>query len=78
LKEKNIPVTYMLYPEEGHGFDRPENKLAFFAVTEAFLAEQLGGRFEPIGYAFKGAKFEVPAGAEQIPAIQASLRTVGK
>ncbi len=76
LQEKNIPVTYMLYPEEGHGFDRPENKLAFFAVTEAFLANQLGGKCEPIGYAFKGANFQIPAGANHVPAIQASLKTV--
>lgn len=75
LQEKNIPVTYMLYPEEGHGFDRPENKLAFFAVTEAFLANQLGGKCEPIGYAFKGANFQIPAGADHVPAIQASMKT---
>ena len=32
-----IPVTYVLYPDEGHGFARPENRLSFYAVTEAFL-----------------------------------------
>ncbi len=62
MKKSNIPVTYMLFPEEGHGFKRPENNQAFFAVTESFLAEHLGGRFEKIGDAFKGAKFDVPAG----------------
>ena len=44
MQEKKIPVTYVLFPDEGHGFARPENNLAFYAVTEAFLAEQLGGR----------------------------------
>ena len=39
MQEKKIPVTYVLYPDEGHGFARPENRLAFNAVTEAFLAE---------------------------------------
>lgn len=55
LEEKNIPVTYILYPDEGHGFARPENRLSFFAVTEAFLAKCLGGRVEPVGDAFKGS-----------------------
>ena len=43
MREKEIPVTYVLYPDEGHGFARPENNLSFFAVTEAFLASCLGG-----------------------------------
>jgi len=33
MLSKNIPVTYVLYPDEGHGFARSENKLSFFAVT---------------------------------------------
>ena len=55
MTEKNIPVTYVLYPDEGHGFHRPENNKSFNAVTEAFLAEQLGGRFEPVGNDFQGS-----------------------
>jgi len=42
-------VKYVVYPDEGHGFVRPENRLHFFAVAEEFLAKHLGGRFEPIG-----------------------------
>ena len=30
-----IPVTYVLYPDEGHGFARPENSISFNAITEA-------------------------------------------
>jgi dipeptidyl aminopeptidase/acylaminoacyl peptidase len=75
LKARNIPVTYMLYPEEGHGFDRPENNLAFFAVTEVFLANHLGGQFEAIGNAFLGANFQVPAGANHIPGVAESLES---
>ena len=48
LKEKDIPVGYLLFPDEGHGFARPENKIAFYAVAEAFLARHLGGRSEPV------------------------------
>ena len=54
MQDANIPVTYLLYTDEGHGFYRPENRLSFYAVTEAFLAEHLGGRYEPIGDDFEG------------------------
>ncbi|MDW8255680.1 MAG: S9 family peptidase [Acidobacteriota bacterium] len=47
LRAKNIPVTYVVYPDEGHGFARPENRLDFFGRAEEFLAKHLGGRFEP-------------------------------
>jgi dipeptidyl aminopeptidase/acylaminoacyl peptidase len=47
LKENGIPVAYLLFPDEGHGFVRPPNNIAFLAVTEAFLARHLGGRAEP-------------------------------
>ena len=48
MDEKGIPVTYVVFPDEGHGFARPENMTAFTAVTEAFLAKHLGGGMEPI------------------------------
>jgi dipeptidyl aminopeptidase/acylaminoacyl peptidase len=73
MNEKNIPVTYVLYPEEGHGFDRPENDISFYAICEAFLAEHLGGRCEDIGTDFEGANFEVQSGADQVPGLSESL-----
>jgi dipeptidyl aminopeptidase/acylaminoacyl peptidase len=78
MTEKNIPVTYVLYPDEGHGFRRPENNKSFNAVTEAFLAEQLGGRFEPVGGDFKGATITVPEGAEHVPGLEDALSAVKK
>ncbi len=74
MQKHKIPVTYVLYPDEGHGFARPENRMSFNAVTEAFLAEQLGGRFEPVGDDFQGSKIEVPAGAEDVPGIAEALK----
>ncbi|MEM1349560.1 MAG: S9 family peptidase, partial [Myxococcota bacterium] len=29
MKERSIPVTYVLYPDEGHGWARPENSKSF-------------------------------------------------
>ena len=47
--EKNKgSVTYVVYPDEGHGFARPENAIDFNARAEAFLAQYLGGRCEPM------------------------------
>ncbi len=49
MRQANLPVKYVLYTDEGHGFARPENRLHFYAIAEEFLATYLGGRFEPIG-----------------------------
>jgi len=74
MKEKKIPVTYVLFNDEGHGMARPEIRFAFYAIAEAFLAEHLGGRFEPIGDAFSGANFDVPAGDQGVPGLTDSLK----
>jgi len=46
MKSKDIDYEYMLFPDEGHGFAKPENRLKFFAAAEKFLAKHLGGRYE--------------------------------
>ena len=48
MQEKNIPVTYVVYPDEGHGFAKPSNRLSYIAMAEAFFARHLGGAFEPV------------------------------
>lgn len=74
MEDKGIPVTYVLFPDEGHGFARPENRLAFNAVAESFLGECLGGRVQPIGDDFKGSSIEVPEGADYVPGLAAALK----
>ncbi|MCH7813604.1 MAG: prolyl oligopeptidase family serine peptidase, partial [Planctomycetes bacterium] len=74
MQDKGLPVTYVLYPDEGHGFARPPNNMSFNAVVEAFLAEHLGGAAEPIGRDFEGSSITVPAGADQIKGLQAILQ----
>ncbi len=78
MQDKKIPVTYVLFPDEGHGFARPENRMSFNAVAEAFLAEHLGGRYEPVGEDFKGSTISVPAGASGVPGLATALSTAGK
>ncbi len=70
MKAKGIPVTYVLFPDEGHGFARPVNSIAFNAVAENFLGSCLGGRAEPIGEALKGSSAKVPEGAEFTPGLK--------
>ena len=70
MKQRGIPVSYILYSDEGHGFARPENRLAFMAVAEAFLAPILGGRAEPFGNDLQGSTVEALAGAEFIPGFR--------
>ena len=69
LKNRGVPVTYITFADEGHGFARPENRLAFYAVTEAFLAKHLGGRVQGVGDDFKGSSLKVETGAELVPGL---------
>jgi dipeptidyl aminopeptidase/acylaminoacyl peptidase len=46
MKEKGIDHQYLLFPDEGHGFAKPENRLRYYSEAEKFLAKHLGGRFE--------------------------------
>jgi dipeptidyl aminopeptidase/acylaminoacyl peptidase len=46
MSKNGIEHQYMLFPDEGHGFAKPENRLKFYAAAERFLAQHLGGRVE--------------------------------
>jgi dipeptidyl aminopeptidase/acylaminoacyl peptidase len=78
MKAKNLPVTYVLYPDEGHGFARPQNRTSFFAISEAFLATCLGGRYEPVGGDFAGSSLQVPEGAQHVPGLSDALARMPK
>lgn len=75
MQEKGIPVTYALFPDEGHGFARPENRLAFFGVAEGFLATCLGGRAEPLGDDLQGSSLTVPVGETYVEGLAEALAT---
>lgn len=47
LRKRGLPVSYVVYPDEGHAFVRPENNLDLFGRIEEFLATALGGGAEP-------------------------------
>jgi dipeptidyl aminopeptidase/acylaminoacyl peptidase len=76
MQRNHLPVTYVVFPDEGHWFERTENRIAFNAVSEQFLAACLGGRAEPIGDGLAGSSIQVPVGSEHIVGLDASLKTV--
>ncbi|MFI2812190.1 S9 family peptidase [Microbulbifer zhoushanensis] len=73
MAEREIPVSYILYPDEGHGFQKPENRLSFMAASEAFLSECLGGRLQPFGDDLEGSSMQVQQGVNFIPGLAAAL-----
>ncbi|WP_375427436.1 S9 family peptidase [uncultured Sphingomonas sp.] len=72
MKARNIPVTYVVFPDEGHGFARPANNIAFNAVAENFLSKCLGGRAEPVGGALGASSAQVKHGAEHVAGLTAT------
>jgi dipeptidyl aminopeptidase/acylaminoacyl peptidase len=69
MQEDGIPVTYVLFPDEGHGFAKPTNNIAFNAVAENFLATCLGGRAEPVGDTLEASTAEIRTGRELIQGL---------
>jgi dipeptidyl aminopeptidase/acylaminoacyl peptidase len=57
-------VVYVLYPDEGHVLSRRANRTDFIARAEKFLAEHLGGRYEPME-------------GEKLPGSSAVVKVVG-
>lgn len=58
MRKNNQPVEYLVFPDEGHGFARPENRLKFYAAAEQFLAKYLGGISQPPGSADNWAELK--------------------
>ena len=73
LKAHGVRVTYLLYPDEGHGLLRQPNNNSFDAISEVFLKNCLGGQAQPIGNALDGSSVIVPAGADYIDGLPEAL-----
>ena len=70
LNEKNKEVIYFTYPEEGHTFWDTGNWMSFWAITEAFLKEHLGGRAEVRNDAVEQGNMKVVLGGKFIEEIK--------
>ena len=77
MKSRSIPVTYVVFPDEGHGFARPANNLAFYGITEQFLGKCLGGRAEALGNDVRQSSAKVEEGAGLVPGLSAATASGG-
>lgn len=66
MDRNDKPVVYLVYPDEGHGFVRPENSTSFSAVMELFLARHLGGVSAPLGDDLPNSSATVVMGRDQL------------
>ncbi|MEO9463596.1 MAG: S9 family peptidase [Marinomonas sp.] len=73
MEAAGIPVTYVLYPDEGHGFAKPTNNMAYYAITENFLSQCLGGRAEPLGDVLAPSTAEIVTGAAHVDGLEAAV-----
>ena len=62
----------MLYPDEGHGFAKPNNRIGFNAIAETFLGNCLGGRVEPLGETVRASTAQIAHGADFLPGLKAA------
>lgn len=69
MREGGIPVEYICAPDEGHGFARPVNNMAFLAATEKFLSKRLGGRYQ---------ETMTPEVAQRLAEITVDIKSVEK
>ena len=76
MRERDLTVTYVVYPDEGHGFLLPASRRSFNSIMEAFLAKYLGGRCEPFGNDLAGSNLQVREGIAAIAGLQQCLDTV--
>ena len=71
MQAAGVPVTYVLFPDEGHGFAKPTNNIAFNALAENFLATCLGGRAEPVGDTLASSTAQIVTGADFVQGLAA-------
>jgi dipeptidyl aminopeptidase/acylaminoacyl peptidase len=70
MKAHGLPVTYIVFPDEGHGFARPENNIAFFGAAEAFLSAHMGGEYAPLSAEeLKASTMTIKDGKDGIPGL---------
>ncbi len=72
LSKYNKEVVYFYYPEEGHDYRQPESWLSFWAISEQFLSDHLGGKYEQAGKDIESGNFVIAEGANYISKMQSS------
>lgn len=70
LKANDKKVALVVFPEEGHGINNTETKLAYYGIVESFLAACLGGRKEPISFSGDSKKIDIKLGENLYPFLR--------
>ena len=73
LRSQEAPATFLSFAGEGARFESAANRLAYFAVTEAFLGQCLGGRVEPFGDDLARSSLRVRLGADRVEGLEAAV-----
>jgi dipeptidyl aminopeptidase/acylaminoacyl peptidase len=74
VRAHGTPVTLLLYPDEGHVFEKAATDISFHAIAEHFLAQCLGGTAKPYGKDLVGSGVQVPMGAQYVPGLETALK----
>lgn len=61
LQGANAPVSYVVYPDEGHELYYADDRISFYTFAEKLLSNNLGGRFEPEGEDLKYGNMKIVA-----------------
>ncbi len=70
MQARGVPVSYVVFPDEGHGFQRPENNQAFLALVEAFFSVHIGGWYQPISESeLAASSMSIEAGRRWLPGL---------
>ncbi len=77
LNQLGKPVTYLFYPDEPHDYQQRENWLSFWSVAERFLADHLGGDFEPYGDDLGQGSLRIECGAENVSGLAERAAMIG-
>ena len=58
MTARKLPIDFVVFPDEGHGWANPRNALAWAALEEHFLHQHIGGRVEPFGDVLKQSSMD--------------------
>ncbi|MCB0560911.1 MAG: S9 family peptidase [Phaeodactylibacter sp.] len=70
LNSAGKKVIYFYYPEEVHDYRKAGSWISFWAIAEQFLAENLGGRFQPVGRDLEKGDYKVVFGRKWIGQLE--------
>jgi dipeptidyl aminopeptidase/acylaminoacyl peptidase len=54
VKKNGVPVEYIVFPDEGHGFTKKKNQIEGYGAILKFLDKYLKGQSSPAPAAAKG------------------------